>query len=339
MDRLTNPKHYLDQFNSAADRLEQLLQQNEVPKFLQRERNGDLIGFDLDGSRIKVSKSLERKLLSGIESQITEEYFDDLAAVDMENMSDVELQKFIKNLKLKTSIERDKAINYKSQFEKLRSSKRNIFELDTSNPKKFAEGLLGVLNPEESADFMLIIIFQMWADITNSPKIPGIDIYIDTIAKIGAFEANPLSANGWFKAELNDILEKQGSTPWRKNGLQDLLEQYNKLVIEPRGCSGKIKSDGTVLATEKDLYLDISLPVFGGFKLLPNGIKNTFQIREYSWAEVSYKARLVKLVELAYEKGMVHSLVNHTSGTANVFEIFRDVLGVPNFFAGSPKHH
>jgi hypothetical protein len=338
IDRYQSVHHYIESFNKARDRFDLVLEQSEAKIKLEYDKDG-LIGYDLNGNRLKASKSVERKLKSKIATQETESFFTDLDNNDFENMSAQDFSSFVSGFRTRTRTEFEKSLDYKNQFEKLRTSKRNIFELDTSNPAAFAEGLLGVLNPEEAADFMLMLIFQMWARVTNSPKIPGFDVYTDFISAIGAFEANPITANNVYMVDANRLNKDLGNTPWRSNHLQGALGKYNDAIYEERGCTAIWdETQKRLIFTEKDYFLDVKVPILNSVDLLPEKVKKGFQIREYSRAEIAYKSRLIKLIELAYEKGMVHALTNHISGGASVLEVFSDVLGVPNFFAGRPAH-
>jgi hypothetical protein len=157
--------------------------------------------------------------------------------------------------------------------------------------------------------------------------------------KIGGFEANPLTANGYYKAQLNKLLKENGSTPYRTNSFQEGLNIYDGFVIGEKACEGYANNSGEVIATLKDTFLDIDFPKLNWVKCLSPEVLRCFQVREYSWAEIAMKARLAKVVELAYEKGITHAITNHTGGFSGLFQVFRDTFGVPNFFAGKPAHH
>lgn len=325
------PQQYREKFDLLISQADQLLGQ-EKPKKLKRDDQGVVIAYNLNRERMSISAALENSLEQELKFGQSMNFFELLENFDANNYSDKELISVFSSLKIQSQ-EVKKQFQIQARIAKeARSNSRNFFELDPSDPKKFLQKVNKILNPEEAQDYLLMVIYQTWADITNSPKIPLFDFYVDIFDKLGFLEANPLSANSYSKSLLNEKLIAEGSTPYRTNSLQQGAMKYNRMIGVTKGCCGRINPDGSVLVTEQDIYFKLKIPSLGRY------LKGLGNEREYSLAEIAMKARMSKVVELAVERGFTHALTNHTSGFSNLLGYFRDLTGLPNPFAGKPNH-
>jgi hypothetical protein len=182
INRFKSPEDYRKQIQKSCSEAKKVILTPDRVNFLKRNENGEVLGLDLNGSPIKVSDALVRKLESEFETEKTKSFYDQIAQGDFESMSKAELISAILQIKDASKGELEKALTNKKKVEELRHSSKNFFELDPSKPAEFVNQLSKILNPEEVPDYLMMIVFQTWADITNSPKIPVIDFYIDIIS-------------------------------------------------------------------------------------------------------------------------------------------------------------
>jgi hypothetical protein len=328
---LITPQDYRNNFDNLLTTADNLLSETK-PTHLKKDELG-VVAWNLNGARMPISEALERNMEQKLIYGQSMSFFDLLEKYNPENSTQEELFQLLNCLKNQSS-EVKKQFETQAKIAKAsRNSPRNFFELDPSNPKKFLQQANKILNPEEAQDFLLMVIYQTWADITNSPKIPIFDFYVDIFEKIGALEANPLSANSYSKAVLNEKLIAEGSTPFRSNALQEAAMKYNRFIGIPKGCKGLLNPDGSVLVIEQDIYFRIKIPSLSRF------LSGTGREREFSLAEIAMKARMAMVVELAVEKGFSHALMNHTGGFSRLLDFFRDLTGISNPARGKPAHH